>query len=33
MGAAARDIIVRDHALDKTLDTYASLYRRLAGQA
>lgn len=33
MGAEARDIIVRDHALEKTLDAYASLYRRMAGQA
>lgn len=30
MGAEARDIIARDHALDKTLDDYAALYRRLA---
>lgn len=29
MGAEAREIIVRDHALDKTLDAYASLYQRL----
>jgi glycosyltransferase involved in cell wall biosynthesis len=33
MGAEARDVIVRDHALDKTLDDYASLYRSLAGKA
>lgn len=31
MGRDARDIIVRNHALDKTLGAYASLYRRLAG--
>lgn len=30
MGAEAREIIVRDHALDKTLDDYAGLYLRLA---
>jgi glycosyltransferase involved in cell wall biosynthesis len=29
MGAEAREIIMRDHALDKTLDAYASLYQRL----
>lgn len=29
MGGAAREVIVRDHALDKTLDAYASLYHRL----
>lgn len=32
MGAEAREIIVRDHALDKTLDAYASLYHRLSGK-
>jgi glycosyltransferase involved in cell wall biosynthesis len=32
MGAAAREIIVRDHALEKTLDDYAGLYRVLARQ-
>lgn len=31
MGAAAREIVVRDHALDNTLDTYARLYRSLCG--
>jgi glycosyltransferase involved in cell wall biosynthesis len=31
MGAGAREIIVRDHCLDKTLDAYASLYRSLSG--
>ncbi|MFZ2276466.1 MAG: glycosyltransferase family 4 protein [Prosthecobacter sp.] len=30
MGAAAREIVLRDHALDKTLDDYASLYHALA---
>ena len=30
MGAAAREIIVRDHALEKTLDDYAGLYHDLA---
>lgn len=30
MGAAAREIIVRDHALEKTLDDYAGLYHALA---
>lgn len=33
MGAEAREIIVRDHALDKTLDDYARLYLRLAHKA
>lgn len=32
MGAAAREIVVRDHALDNTLDTYARLYRSLCGK-
>ena len=32
MGTAAREIILRDHALDKTLDAYASLYRSLSGK-
>ena len=30
MGAAAREIVLRDHALEKTLDDYASLYHALA---
>lgn len=30
MGAAAREIIVRDHALEKTLDDYATLYHSLS---
>ncbi|OYW75814.1 MAG: hypothetical protein B7Z37_11520 [Verrucomicrobia bacterium 12-59-8] len=30
MGAAAREIIVQDHALEKTLDDYAGLYHALA---
>jgi glycosyltransferase involved in cell wall biosynthesis len=30
MGAAAREIIARDHALEKTLDDYAGLYHDLA---
>jgi glycosyltransferase involved in cell wall biosynthesis len=30
MGAAAREVILRDHALEKTLDQYACLYRSLA---
>lgn len=33
MGAAAREIIVRDHSLDKTLDAYAALYHDLAGRS
>ncbi len=30
MGAAARELILRDHALEKTLDDYARLYHTLA---
>lgn len=33
MGTEARAIIVRDHALNKTLDDYAGLYLRLAHKA
>lgn len=33
MGAAARALILRDHALEKTLDLYASLYHTLAHAA
>jgi glycosyltransferase involved in cell wall biosynthesis len=32
MGAVAREIILRDHALDKTLDAYARLYHSLSGK-
>lgn len=32
MAAAARDLIVREHALENTLDAYAALYQQLAAK-